>query len=76
MAITTHESADVGVCITNRLSSSESLLLLPELLAMRHKGKWRRSYTDTLTLIGARSGEHKRIIELDVDIGADAMDYK
>ncbi|GHJ84266.1 hypothetical protein NliqN6_0668 [Naganishia liquefaciens] len=45
MAITTHESADVGVCLTNRLSS------------------------------GARGGEHKRIIELDVDIGADAMDY-
>ncbi|KAI5453986.1 vesicle coat component [Naganishia albida] len=45
MAITTHESADVGVCITNRLSP------------------------------GARGGDHKRIIELDVDIGADAMDY-
>ncbi|KAJ9100727.1 vesicle coat component [Naganishia adeliensis] len=24
---------------------------------------------------GARGGDHKRIIELDVDIGADAMDY-
>jgi hypothetical protein len=32
MAITTHESADVGVCITNRLSPCKSVFLIPPFL--------------------------------------------
>ncbi|CAD6566664.1 MAG: vesicle coat component [Tremellales sp. Tagirdzhanova-0007] len=43
LAVTTHESADVGVCFRNYLESG--------------------------------NGRQSRIIELDVDIGADAVDY-
>ncbi|KAK4689958.1 p24 family protein delta-1, partial [Tremellales sp. Uapishka_1] len=44
LAITTHESADVGVCVRNYLE-------------------------------GAASGKQYRTVDLDVDIGADAVDY-
>ncbi|EIW69519.1 hypothetical protein TREMEDRAFT_30552, partial [Tremella mesenterica DSM 1558] len=43
LAVTTHESADVGVCLTNHLESGE--------------------------------GKLSRTVDLDVDIGADALDY-
>lgn len=45
LAITTHESADVGVCLTNQL-------------------------------IGDTHGPAMRTVDLDIDIGADAVDYK
>ncbi|ORX39709.1 putative endoplasmic reticulum vesicle protein 25 [Kockovaella imperatae] len=44
LAITTHESADVGVCLRNYVQ-------------------------------GSSSGKTSRTVELDVDIGADAVDY-
>ena len=45
LAITTHESADVGVCLRN----------------------WAE---------GPHAGKMSRTVDLDVDIGADAVDYK
>lgn len=57
MAITTHESADVGVCMRNVLMDSE-LGGLPR------------------TDIAGNPTQRFRTVDLDVDIGADAVDYK
>ena len=67
MAITTHADADLGVCFKNHLDPSEFLC-----------GAGAVRSTDILTIVGIPehlSSQHVRAIDLDVDIGADAVDY-
>ena len=72
MAINTHSQSDLGVCITNRLKKGESgraayrrgVPLLTPLLASHPAGH-----------SSSGNGEAGASIDLDVDIGADAVDY-
>lgn len=70
LAITTHSDGEVGVCFRNYLDDCEChrmhVVLQPVLNTI-------------LYLLAVPSGEAKlsqKIIDLDVDIGADAVDYK
>lgn len=60
MAFTTHASADVGVCFTNELVGGE--------FGEAEQGRQR--------LTAATNGKNSRSVDLDIDIGADAVDYK
>ena len=59
LAVTTHESADVGVCLRNYLECRGNLPL-----------------STCIDSDVAGSGQQSRTVDLDVDIGADAVDYK
>lgn len=65
VAITAHGEGDVGICFKNTLTGSKSESL--------------RIYgivTHATCAAGVISGDQARVIDLDVDIGADAVDYK
>ena len=73
LAITSHAEGEVGVCFKNHLDHGTPLLV-PTVL-----GLWRSD--NGLCLAWADASAHEtektsRIIDLDVDIGADAVDYK
>jgi p24 family protein delta-1 len=67
LAITTHAEGEVGVCFKNTLDEStwHGSFLSSELLT-----------TKTFFADAPDSKERSRVIDLDVDIGADAVDYK
>ena len=76
LAITTHEMAEVGVCLKHTLEPCKYCELLCD-------GFDVDPFCDIDTLLLRRTaastfshGELKRTIDLDVDIGSDAVDYK
>ena len=64
LAITTHAEGEVGVCFRNYLDSCEVMAYLLCFVC------------PDLLLASEESKTSSRIIDLDVDIGADAVDYK
>ncbi len=67
-AVTAHSEGDIGVCLKNYLDASELQLVC---------GNRIRQLTTFFLLGVANSGkQYSRVIDLDVDIGADAVDYK
>lgn len=68
MAITTHADADLGVCFTNTLDRGE------------HHDDWRcdmflLSFGYLYSGLSNDNEQFARAVDLDVDIGADAVDY-
>lgn len=66
LAITTHNDADLGVCFKNTLDASELLNL--------HYGCF-CPLTALTDVAETESHKYGRAVDLDVDIGADAVDY-
>ncbi|KAF8627113.1 hypothetical protein AX15_004540 [Amanita polypyramis BW_CC] len=65
LAITTHEDGEVGVCLRNYVEGGR---YMPMLLSGKEVLSWIDvPYDKTLNM--------KRVVDLDVDIGADAVDY-
>lgn len=69
LAITAHAEGEVGVCFKNHLDSGVLFCTLP-------KGYGELTCLSVLVDVSLRDGERSRIVDLDVDIGADAVDYK
>jgi hypothetical protein len=69
LAITAHAEGEVGVCFKNHLDSGVFFCILP-------KGYGELTCLSVLVDVSLRDGERSRIVDLDVDIGADAVDYK
>ena len=70
LAVTSHAHGDVGVCFTNTLDSSKSAIT-------RTLNFWLSLILSSFTAASSsEAGKSVRIIDLDVDIGADAVDYK
>ena len=72
LAVTSHAHGDVGVCFTNTLDSSKSKIAITRTLNF-----WLSLILSSFTAASSsEAGKSVRIIDLDVDIGADAVDYK
>jgi hypothetical protein len=70
LAITSHAEGEVGVCFKNYIDPGAFFRML---LEGSNRGLTRLSvWVDA----PARNVEMSRIIDLDVDVGADAVDYK
>lgn len=69
LAVTAHAEGDVGVCFKNSLDACTSVCLF---------GLVNNSGTILNILVAMKQAhtQYVRIIDLDVDIGADAVDYK
>lgn len=73
MAITTHADADLGVCFTNTLDKGKFSISTRGSQGLNGTLIW----SDSLKLLGVNNADGKlaRAVDLDVDIGADAVDY-
>ena len=69
LAITSHAEGEVGVCFKNHLGSGVVFCILP-------KGYGGLTFLSVWIDASLRDGERSRVVDLDVDIGADAVDYK
>jgi hypothetical protein len=75
LAITSHAEGEVGVCFRNHLDHGAFLLV------SRMEWGWRELTDMSVCLVWVEvpaheTSERSRVIDLDVDIGADAVDYK
>lgn len=82
MAITTHADAELGVCFSNVLDTSEFYVLCHALLLSLSLHRPLEAQSNFFVFFESLSGIvpayahlYSRSIDLDVDIGADAVDY-
>lgn len=67
IAITTHADADLGVCFRNHLDNSESGARV--FMPVSYIHLWNAEIS------AAQAPRYKRAIDLDIDIGSEAVDY-
>ena len=74
LAITTHADGEVGVCFKNHIEGSK--FTFPP---TPPSSSLKAFVSKLLSLVGVPYAEHgkmNRVVDLDIDIGADAVDYK